>query len=1029
MFIFLRSLVIMGRTKTRYPNHNHRVSLLLSSSKSSINSPNNIFLYNCSSPSPSQSSSFTFLFCVTGFFCFFRYPFSSRASNCDEFGHGIDSETVCEIVRNERWDDYRIRRLIGSGLAPIWVSNILVQLKEEPLLALKLFKWAETTSPKFCHTSESYCILAHILFFHKLYNDSHGILRDLISSSGLVSPGFDVFDVMWATRNVCRFGWGVFDTLFNVLVELERFEEANDCFLKMKTCRVLPKARSCNSLLSRSTKMGKGEFSKKFFKEMVTAGIKPSVFTYNIMIDYLSKEGDVKGARTLFAEMKVLGITPDIVTYNSLIDGHGKLGQLAESICIYDDMKNAGCNPDVITYNALINCFCKFGKMPQAFEFLHYMKKSGLKPNVVTYSTFIDAFCKEGMMQEAIKFFMDMRRVGLFPNEFTYTSLVDANCKAGRIGEAVKLIKEMSEAGIAVNTVTCTALLDGLSKEGKMKEAEEFLGEMLKTGISPNVKSYTTLLHGYIKSKSVTRAMDVWEQMEAKNYKPDLLLYGTLILRLCNDKKLEDAKVVFEEMKKSGTDANFVIYTTIMDAYFKSGQPTEALNLLQEMNDVGMSPSVVTYSALIDGLCKLGHVQEALDHFRKMPGVGLEPNVVVYTALIDGLCKNDGLELGLKLFDEMLEKGVIPDITAYTVWLMPDSRAYTSLICGLCRCGRILEARIFFDEMITNGVHPDDVVYGCLLKKYYELAMGFIYLVMAYVYTERGALNLIDYSRGVWGEQGQRVWWALGYEEMRKTEMKMTLVLVVGRHLESSVSKLSCDGEEEERSSETQWELACGLEGGTDISNRLGNPEAHPQPQMNREMGARVPVQQYNLRSADPYIDGSCLHDLNNTVDGRVVVGRWEIIEPMVDRDAVTDESLENEDDSVLFFSCLITASGEGAFSPYKWLLYIMQECMHESYQNTLPLHSVGVEGGHSSLDTNGSSRDTYNILSADDVSPIETARARFLDFIVDNFIISHVVEVTDSETMLYLNPWKKSLAREKQETSNTKAIHTLNCR
>lgn len=58
-------------------------------------------------------------------------------------------------------------------------------------------------------------------------------------------------------------------------------------------------------------------------------------------------------------------------------------------------------------------------------------------------------------------------------------------------------------------------------------------------------------------------------------------------------------------------------------------------------------------------------------------------------------------------------------------------------------------------------------------------------------------------------------------------------------------------------------------------------------------MGTRVPVQQFNLRSADSYIDGTSLHDLN-TVDGR----SGEIIEPMVDRSAVTDESLDNEDDS-----------------------------------------------------------------------------------------------------------------------------------
>nr|GEY19820.1 putative pentatricopeptide repeat-containing protein At2g02150 [Tanacetum cinerariifolium] len=50
-----------------------------------------------------------------------------------------------------------------------------------------------------------------------------------------------------------------------------------------------------------------------------------------------------------------------------------------------------------------------------------------------------------------------------------------------------------------------------------------------------------------------------------------------------------------------------------------------------------------------------------------------------------------------------------------------DLLAYSSLICGLCRCGRMVEARNYFNEMITNGVHPDDIIYGCLVKKYYEL--------------------------------------------------------------------------------------------------------------------------------------------------------------------------------------------------------------------------------------------------------------------------------------------------------------------
>ncbi|KAA8532330.1 hypothetical protein F0562_032415 [Nyssa sinensis] len=134
-------------------------------------------------------------------------------------------------------------------------------------------------------------------------------------------------------------------------------------------------------------------------------------------------------------------------------------------------------------------------------------------------------------------------------------------------------------------------------------------------------------------------------------------------------------------------------------------------------------------------------------------------------------------------------------------------------------------------------------------------------------------------------------------------------------------------------------------------------------------MGTRVPVQHYNLRSANSYI-GSSLHDLN-TVDGRP--GDLEGMGD-VDRDAVTEDSLDNDEESTAV------------------------DCIHESYRNSLPLHSVGVEEDHSSLENNGSSRGPYDILTIEDVSPIEAARARFLDIVVDHFINSHVNEVPDSE-------------------------------
>ncbi|XXG72007.1 hypothetical protein AAC387_Pa07g1198 [Persea americana] len=140
-------------------------------------------------------------------------------------------------------------------------------------------------------------------------------------------------------------------------------------------------------------------------------------------------------------------------------------------------------------------------------------------------------------------------------------------------------------------------------------------------------------------------------------------------------------------------------------------------------------------------------------------------------------------------------------------------------------------------------------------------------------------------------------------------------------------------------------------------------------------MGSRVPVQHYNLRSANSFIESS-LHDLN-TVDART--GEIDGISD-VDRGAVTEDSLDHDDESNSV------------------------DCTHESYRNSLPLHDVGVEEDRSGLENNGSSRSPYDILTIDDILPIETARARFLQIIVDHFICECVIEVADSSEAEYGN-------------------------
>ncbi|CAI8617693.1 unnamed protein product [Vicia faba] len=125
-------------------------------------------------------------------------------------------------------------------------------------------------------------------------------------------------------------------------------------------------------------------------------------------------------------------------------------------------------------------------------------------------------------------------------------------------------------------------------------------------------------------------------------------------------------------------------------------------------------------------------------------------------------------------------------------------------------------------------------------------------------------------------------------------------------------------------------------------------------------MSARVPVQQhYNLNSPTSFID-SPLHVLN-TVDARTAAS------------AIDDISASNDHDASV-------------------------DCMNESHRNCLPLHSVEVDEDRSSLETSESSRELYDIITVDDVSPIESARARFIQIVMDHFIDDSLIEVFDSD-------------------------------
>lgn len=91
-------------------------------------------------------------------------------------------------------------------------------------------------------------------------------------------------------------------------------------------------------------------------------------------------------------------------------------------------------------------------------------------------------------------------------------------------------------------------------------------------------------------------------------------------------------------------------------------------------------------------------------------------------------------------------------------------------------------------------------------------------------------------------------------------------------------------------------------------------------------------------------------------------------------------------------------------------------DCIHGSYSSSLSLHGVRGDDEHSALENSSSNSSPFYILTPQDVLPIEMARSRFLDIIVDHFIGKNVIEVAEPSVLDFLQANDKLNKRKQQE-------------
>ncbi|RLN13415.1 hypothetical protein C2845_PM09G24830 [Panicum miliaceum] len=116
-----------------------------------------------------------------------------------------------------------------------------------------------------------------------------------------------------------------------------------------------------------------------------------------------------------------------------------------------------------------------------------------------------------------------------------------------------------------------------------------------------------------------------------------------------------------------------------------------------------------------------------------------------------------------------------------------------------------------------------------------------------------------------------------------------------------------------------------------------------------------------------------------------------------VDPEVITDDDDDRREDS------LVAADSSSV------------DCMHGSYSSSLSLQGVRVDDEQSALDNSSRPSSPFDILTPQDILPIEMARSRFLDLIVDYFISEHVVEMVECSGLECSQVDDKSSKRKQQ--------------
>lgn len=440
--------------------------------------------------------------------------FSSLPS--DQSSNGTLIATAVSILRHQRsksrWS--HLRSLFPDGLSPAEASQIVLEIKNNPRLALSFFLWCNCKS--LCnHTLLSYCTIIHILARARLKSQALDLIREAIrafdDSDECSSQPPRIFESLVKTYNSCGSAPFVFDLLIKACLTSKRIEQSISIVKMLRSRGINPTISTCNALIWQVSR-GRGcqagyEVYRELFgswddelNQKARVRFCPNVHTFNALLVCFYRDGAVEKVEEIWAEMGRWDCSPNAYSYSVLMAVFCDDGKMIEVQKIWKEMQVKQIEHDIVAYNTIIGGFCRIGEIERGEELFREMELNGIQSTSVTYEHLIKGYCEISDVDSALLLYKDMSRKGFSAEARTIDLMITLLCDNSRVHEALKLLRAaMRNVEFAPNGKGYETLIKGFCEEGKTEEALKLQSEMVGKGFKPTVEIYSAFIDGYMK--------------------------------------------------------------------------------------------------------------------------------------------------------------------------------------------------------------------------------------------------------------------------------------------------------------------------------------------------------------------------------------------------------------------------------------------------------------------------------------------------------------------------------------------------